>query len=192
MKIITDSSYPIGVRKLILEILLKKKYESDEEFQQIITDQVEMNKIQNELKFIKKTEYFGRIIWTFFHVMSSKIKGDYFDSFKDEYLDMCKKICKNLPCSICKMHASIVMDNIDFQLIKTKSDLESFFCDFHNSVNQGTQKQVFSEEKLSKYSEINTKNMVTVLKLLIKKLFKKEIYDSFSSWISNNMDKFNE
>jgi hypothetical protein len=84
------------------------------------------------------------------------------------------------------------MDNIDFQLIKTKSDLESFFCDFHNSVNRGTQKQVFSEEKLSKYSEINTENMVTVLKILMKKLFKKEIYDSFSSWISNNMDKFNE
>jgi len=189
---VIHNSYSVGVKRLILEILLKKKYESDEEFQQVITDPVKINKIQNDLKLIRLSVYWGRITWTFFHVMSSKIKGEYFDSFKDEYLDMCKQICKNLPCGRCKGHASIVMDNVDFKLIKTKIDLESFFCDFHNSVNQGTQKQVFSEEKLSKYSEINTENMVTVLQILMKQLFKKEIYDSFSSWISNNMDKFNE
>ena len=187
-----SNSHPIGVKRLILEILLKIKYESDDEFQKMITDPVELNKIQNDLKRINKSEYWGRTTWTFFHVMSSNIKDDYFDSFKDEYLDMCKQICNNIPCGVCRRHASIVMDNIDFQLIKTKSDLESFFCDFHNSVNQGTEKPLFIEEELSKYIEINTETMVTVFKIVMEKMFKKDIFDSFSSWISNNMDKFNE
>lgn len=185
------NSYPIGVKRLILETVLKIKYGSYEEFLKMITDPVEMNKIQDDLKRIKKSAYWGRITWTFLHVMSSKMKDDYFDSFKDEYLEMCKKICKNIPCGVCRRHASIVMDNIDFQLIKTKSDLQSFFCDFHNSVNMGTDKPVFLEEELSNYNEINTEIMVTVFKIVIEKMFKKEIYDDFNVWISANLDKFN-
>jgi hypothetical protein len=188
---IETNSYPIGVRKFLLETVLKTKYGSDEEFQKMITDPVEMNKIQNELQTIKKLESWGRITWTFLHVMSSKMKDDYFDSFKDEYLEMCKKICKNVPCGVCKKHASIVMDNIDFKLIKTKSDLQSFFYDFHNSVNMGTEKPVFPEEELSNYNEINTETMVIIFKMVMEKMFKKEIYDDFNVWISANLYKFN-
>jgi hypothetical protein len=188
---VENNSYTIGVRKFLLEILLKTKYESDDEFQKMITDPSEMNKIKNDLQTIHKSEYWGRITWTFFHVMSSKIKDECFDSFKDEYLEMCKKICKNVPCNVCKIHSSIVMNSIDFQLIKTKSDLQSFFCDFHNSVNQGTDKPLFPEEELSKYIEINTETMVTVFKITMENMFKKEIYDDFNVWISANLDKFN-
>jgi hypothetical protein len=186
-----SNSHPIEVKRLILEILLKTKYESDDEFQKMITDPVELNKIQNDLNIIRKYVYWGRTTWTFFHVMSSKIKDDYFDSFKNEYLEMCKKICKNVPCGVCKKHASIVMDNIDFKLIKTKSDLQSFFYDFHNSVNMGTEKPVFPEEELSNYNEINTETMVIIFKMVMEKMFKKEIYDDFNVWISENLYKFN-
>ena len=184
-------SYPIEVRKFMLETVLKKKYGSNEEFDKIVNNPVEMNKIQVDLQTIQKSDYWGRITWTFFHVTSSKIKDDYFDSFKDEYLDMCKKICKNVPCGVCKRHASIVMDNIDFELIKTKSDLQSFFYDFHNSVNTGTDKPVFPEENLSKYNEINTEIVIAVFKIIMEKTFKKDIYDDFNVWISANQDKFN-
>lgn len=182
---------PIEVRKFMLEILFNKKYESDEEFEKIVNDPVEMNKIKNDLQAIQKSEYWGRITWTFLHVMSSKIKDDYFDSFKDEYLDMCKKICKNVPCGVCKRHASIVMDNIDFELIQTTNDLQSFFYDFHNSVNIGTDKPVFPEENLSNYNEFNTEIVIAVFKIIMEKTFKKDIYDDFNVWISANQDKFN-
>jgi hypothetical protein len=175
----------------MLEILLKKKYGSDEEFQKIINDPVEMNKIQNDLQIISKSDYWGRITWTFLHVMSSKIKDECFDSFKSEYLDMCKKICKNVPCSVCKRHANIVIDNVNFELIETKDDLQSFFYDFHNSVNVGTEKPIFPEEDLSKYSEMDTESMVAVFKIIMEQTFKKEIYDEFNVWISKNQDKFN-
>jgi hypothetical protein len=184
-------SYPIEVRKFMLETVLKKKYGSNEEFEKIVNNPVEMNKIQTDLQTIQKSDYWGRITWTFLHVMSSKIKDDYFDSFKSEYLEMCKKICKNVPCSVCRKHANIVIDNIDFELIKTKNDLQSFFYDFHNSVNIGTDKPVFSEENLSKYNEINTEIVIAVFKIIMEKTFKKDICDDFNVWISANQDKFN-
>ena len=40
---VENNSYTIGVRKFLLEILLKTKYESDDEFQKMITDPSEMN-----------------------------------------------------------------------------------------------------------------------------------------------------
>jgi hypothetical protein len=83
------------------------------------------------------------------------------------------------------------MDNIDFELIQTKNDLQSFFYDFHNSVNIGTDKPVFPEEDLSNYNEINTETMITVFKIVMEKTFKKEIFDEFNVWISANQDKFN-
>jgi hypothetical protein len=182
---------PIRVRKFLLEILLNKKYESDEEFQKITNDPTEMNKIQNDLQTVPKSVHWGRITWTFLHVTSSKIKDECFDSFKSEYLNMCKKICKDVPCNVCKKHASIVMDNINFELIKTKNDLQSFFYDFHNSVNIGIDKPIFPQEDLSKYNEINTETMLTVFKIIMERLYKKDIYDDYNVWISANIDKFN-
>jgi len=182
---------PIEVKKFMLETVLKKKYGSNEEFEKIVNDPVEINKIQTDLQTIQKSEYWGRITWIFLHVTSSKIKDDYFDSFKDEYLEMCKKICKNVPCGVCKRHASIVMDNIDFELIQTTNDLQSFFYDFHNSVNIGTDKPVFPEENLSNYNEFNTEIVIAVFKIIMEKTFKKDIYDDFNVWISTNQDKFN-
>ena len=163
-----------------------------EEFNKIISDQNEIDKIQTELQYISKQEYWGRITWTFFHVMSFKIKNEYFDSFKDEYLDMCKQICRNIPCSVCKKHSNIVMDIVDFELIKTKNDLQSFFYDFHNSVNMGTEKPVFPEENMLVYNEFKTEYIIKVFNIVLEKMYKKEIYDIFNIWISNNIDKFDD
>ena len=57
---------PVEIKKVFLEILLKRKYDTIEEFNKIISDQNEIDKIQTELQYISKQEYWGRITWTFF------------------------------------------------------------------------------------------------------------------------------
>lgn len=63
--------------------------------------------------------------------------------------------------------------------------------DFHNSVNIGIDKPIFPQEDLSKYNEINTETMLTVFKIIMERLYKKDIYDDYNVWISANIDKFN-
>jgi len=143
----------------------------------------------------------GNATWYLFHTLSYKIKDEYFDELKDDFLNMCTRICANLPCPDCSEHASAIMKNVNRANIKTKKDLQMFFFDFHNSVNRRVKKQVFDEASLSMYRNSITKNIVfNYISTLSKKYYNSRLISSgfhrdammndFKKWIAHNSNKF--
>ena len=74
----------------------------------------------------------GNATWYLFHTLSFKMKDEHFDELKNDFLNICTKICATLPCPDCSEHATEIMRNVKRENIKTKKDLQLFFFDFHN------------------------------------------------------------
>ena len=143
----------------------------------------------------------GNATWYLFHTLSYKMKDEYFEELKDDFLNMCSRICSNLPCPDCSEHASSIMRNLNRGNIKTKKDLQMFFFDFHNSVNKRVKKPVFSESSMFMYRNAVTKNIVfnyisTMskkyhnIKLLTNSFHRDATMNDFKKWISHNSNKF--
>lgn len=144
----------------------------------------------------------GNATWYLFHTLSYKMKDEYFDELKDDFLNMCSRICSNLPCPDCSEHASAIMRNLNRGNIKTKKDLQMFFFDFHNSVNKRVKKPVFTESSMFMYRNAITKNIVfnyisTMskkyhnIKLITNSFHRDSTMNDFKKWISHNSNKFN-
>ena len=78
----------------------------------------------------------GNATWYLFHTLSFKMKDEHFHELKNDFLNICTKICATLPCPDCSENATEIMRNVKRENIKTKKDLQLFFFDFHNSVNR--------------------------------------------------------
>jgi hypothetical protein len=144
----------------------------------------------------------GNATWYLFHTLSFKMKDQYFDELKNDFLNICLNICTNLPCPDCSDHAVAIMKNLNRDNIKTKKDLQLFFFDFHNSVNRRTKKPIFNENQMFMYHKAVTKNIVfnyiTILskkynniKLLTNSFHRDMSMNEFKKWISHNSNKFN-
>ena len=144
----------------------------------------------------------GNATWYLFHTLSYKMKDEYFDELKDDFLNMCSRICSNLPCPDCSEHASAIMRNLNRGNIKTKKDLQMFFFDFHNSVNKRVKKPLFTESSMFMYRNAITKNIVfnyisTMskkyhnIKLITNSFHRDSTMNDFKKWISHNSNKFN-
>jgi hypothetical protein len=143
----------------------------------------------------------GNATWYLFHTLSCKIKDEHFDELKDDLLNICSRICANLPCPDCSEHATTVMKNLNRKNIKTKKDLQMFFFDFHNSVNRRTKKSIYTEDDMCKYRNAITKNIVfnfisTMskkyhnIRLLTNSFHRDTTMNDFKKWISHNCSKF--
>jgi hypothetical protein len=130
------------------------------------------------------------------------MKDEYFDELKDDFLNMCSRICSNLPCPDCSEHASAIMRNLNRGNIKTKKDLQMFFFDFHNSVNKRVKKPLFTESSMFMYRNAITKNIIfnyisTMskkyhnIKLITNSFHRDSTMNDFKKWISHNSNKFN-
>jgi hypothetical protein len=144
----------------------------------------------------------GNATWYLFHTLSYKMKDEYFDELKDDFLNMCSRICSNLPCPDCSEHASAIMRNLNRGNIKTKKDLQMFFFDFHNSVNKRVKKPLFTESSMFMYRNAITKNIIfnyisTMskkyhnIKLITNSFHRDSTMNDFKKWISHNSNKFN-
>lgn len=144
----------------------------------------------------------GNATWYLFHTLSFKMKDQYFDSLKNDFLNICTNICGNLPCPNCSEHAATVMKNLNRDNIKTKKDLQLFFFDFHNAVNRRVNKPVFEEKNMFMYHKAITKNIIynyiTIMsrkynniKLLSNSFHRDMSLNDFKKWIAHNSNKFN-
>ena len=144
----------------------------------------------------------GNATWYLFHTLSFKMKDQYFDELKNDFLNICLNICTNLPCPDCSDHAVAIMKNLNRDNIKTKKDLQLFFFDFHNSVNRRVRKPVFNEEQMFMYHKAITNNIVfnyiTIMsknqnniKLLSNSFHRDMTMNYFKKWITHNGSKFN-
>ena len=144
----------------------------------------------------------GNATWYLFHTLSFKMKDEHFDELKNDFLNICTRICTTLPCPDCSYHATEVMRNVKRENIKTKKDLQLFFFDFHNSVNRRIKKPVFNEDQMFMYHTAITKNIVfnyiTIMsknqnniKLLSNSFHRDMTMNHFKKWITHNSNKFN-
>lgn len=143
----------------------------------------------------------GKPVWTFFHVMSQKIKPEYFNLVIKDFLNFILMICSALPCPICSTHASEYLRAINFNNIRSKDDLINLFFVFHNVVNQRKSYVVLQRDNIPSYENENTvvvlRNFIYAfedksrsMKLMADDLARSRISARFKFWINENLKYF--
>ena len=143
----------------------------------------------------------GKPVWTFFHVMSQKIKPEYFNLVIKDFLNFVLMICSALPCPICSAHASEYLRAINFNNIRSKEDLINLFFVFHNVVNQRKSYAVLQRDNIPSYENENTvvvlRNFIYAfedksrsMKLMADDLARSRISARFKFWINENLKYF--
>jgi hypothetical protein len=138
----------------------------------------------------------GPSIWILFHSIASKINEDTFSLLGPQFFNIIKKICNNLPCPDCSLHATAFLSKVNISKIKTKQDLIHLLYIFHNFVNKRKNKPLFDVNQLEKYKnvDLNTvcSNFASVyktrgnMKLLADNFQRQMIVKEFRNWIIAN------
>ena len=159
------------------------------------------NPIQIKQQPILPKMKWGKPVWMFFHVMSQKIKPEYFNLVIKDFLNFILIICSALPCPICSAHASEYLRAINFNNIRSKGDLINLFFVFHNVVNQRKSYAVLQRDNIPSYENENTvavlRNFIYAfedksrsMKLMADDLARSRISARFKFWINENLKYF--
>lgn len=144
----------------------------------------------------------GAPIWFLFHTLAEKVKEEHFQSIRTELLNNIYAICNNLPCPICSTHAKEYMDSINYNTIKTKTDLKNMLFHFHNEVNKRKGYELFPISELDeKYSKAITMNIIQNFmihfqdkhrspKLIASDLMRTRIAATLKEWFRKNIVYF--
>ena len=101
-------------------------------------------------------EIWGSNIWYLFHSLAHKIREDKFEVHKNNLFFIINTVCNTLPCPECSKDATNMLDRINFNNIRNKSDFKIFLFNFHNAINAKLKKPLFSYIDLDdKYSNVN-------------------------------------
>ena len=144
----------------------------------------------------------GPFIWRFLHLISLRIKDEYFESEKSNLIQYILCICDNLPCPHCSSHALVFLDKYKLKFIKTKEHLIKLLYLMHNDVNKSLNKPIIEEEKLYEiykpynfeffvlnYFKLN-KSIHSGEKMMIYSLRRKQFLKEFYEYMKNNIYKF--
>ena len=100
-------------------------------------------------------DVWGRATWNFIHHMVNGVKEERTDLIQP-ILNIIRNICKTLPCPDCSDHATIVLNGLRLNTIKTKRDLVRCMHEFHNKVNVRIKKREMTiEEHDTHYTYVN-------------------------------------
>lgn len=142
----------------------------------------------------------GPAIWNFLHTIVAKIKEDKYGEISQPLFFFIKRICGNLPCPECSLHASSFLGKVVFQRVSTKRDLMKLLCIFHNTVNIKKGKPIFAIENIDAYSKNNlihaynrfiaAFNTKGNMKLLADSFQRKIIIQEFRAWFFKNLHNF--
>jgi len=127
----------------------------------------------------------GEPTWYFFHTFIEKITDAFYNSNYKKCINVYKIICNNLPCPICREHATNYLRNYKIDDMNTRVKMKIFLLNFHNDVNKRLNKTIYTEAILAQYSRIN------VIKAY--QFFNQEFYvqnymsKNFSGWIRNKI-----
>lgn len=146
----------------------------------------------------------GPSCWFLFHGLATKVKDEEFVDIKNDIWSMITSICMNLPCPECRAHATRIVNSANKNIVlASRSNLERYLFDFHNSVNQRKRYKIFTwEEYTEKYKGANisniTYNFVAVFNQstrntrMITDTFHRQIFiKRFINWFEANKQKFN-
>ena len=144
----------------------------------------------------------GKPIWTFFHVMSQKMKDEYFTVLIGGFMKMIVSICSVLPCPVCSKHAIEYINSVNINNIRTKNNLIDFFYNFHNDVNKRKGYQMFRrEDVVSTYENANTYAVIREFmfhfedrhrstKLIVDDFLRRRATPEIKTWINTHIQYF--
>ena len=166
------------------------------------SDNVDSIAKNNETTPKIKEMTWGEPTWYLFHTLAEKVDEQYFNELKDSLLHFITRICNNLPCPDCSMHATSYLSSINFSHIGTKDKLKRMLWEFHNVVNKRKVYPLFSYDELNKkYSQAMTVNIVKNffyhyskkqynVRLSMDNITRRNILKDLQSWLEKNTDKF--
>ena len=124
------------------------------------------------------------------------------ESIIPELFKNIKQICRFLPCPECSQDATIMLNQIDINKIKSKQDFKDLLFVFHNMVNKKKHKRMLVSytEIQSKYATQDLSNVFTTFliaynttgnfKLMAEEGQRKMIRASFGKWLFENRRLF--
>jgi len=137
------------------------------------------------------------------HTLATRIKDERFETIKNDLWKVINEICNNLPCPDCRNHAVSLMSKTNKEIIlRSKTNLETFLFDFHNSVNKRKGYKIFTKDEYdNKYRKINIKitivNFINAFNastknsnLMMETFHRQRFIQKFIEWIKINKDNF--
>jgi hypothetical protein len=117
--------------------------------------------------------------WFFFHGFAEKVDETYYNNNFKRCFEIIRKICNNLPCETCRLHAVEKMNKTHDHMINTKEKLKMYLFNFHNDVSKRVGKQTYDKTILHKYkSYVPLKGYLYFTRCFFKKYFSLQ----FNQW----------
>ena len=151
----------------------------------------------------KSVMRWGAPIWTGFHVMSVKIRPEFFSLVKEDLINIIINICTLLPCPDCSNHAMVYIRSYNLnQMIRTKEDFIEFLYSFHSMVSKKKGKPFFPrEEVVPTYSGKNLLHSIQEMveafadthgntRQLTNNMKRSGIIEGLKVWFKSNLEKF--
>lgn len=149
-----------------------------------------------------KKSLWGPAIWKTLHVLTIKLKDEYFESQKKIIIDFILGVCQNLPCPYCSQHACDFLKRHKINYIKSKEQLIKLIFMLHNDANKRLKKPLFDEEQLYQtYEKFNYEYTMKMYfkvvqqanyneKMMLYSIGRKQFIKKYIHYIKNNLDKF--
>ena len=144
-------------------------------------------------------EVWGPPVWTLFHTLSAQLTNVSLIPALFMYI---QRICKFLPCPDCSQDATIFLQQVRLDEIKTGEDVSKMLYIFHNHVNRKKRKQLFNYSELSKYKTYNLVNVFQNftrvyntrgnMQLIADNFQRNMIIADFKRWIGTNISSFQQ
>ena len=123
----------------------------------------------------------SRPTWFFFHGFAEKINEEF---YRKNYIlcwnNIIKTICNNLPCPICKSHASKYISTVKHGEINTKERLKLYLFNFHNSVNRHLGYRKYNYNELEKYKRLH---IIRTFNMMYVNLTRQYYGDKMYGWV---------
>lgn len=142
----------------------------------------------------------GPHVWNFIHTLVEKIKDDMYKDIHEKVFYYIKQICYNLSCPVCRRHATIYINKLNNDNIKTKEEFIDVLFDFHNFVNLGKNKSIFLKSDLSIYKNESLQKAYDNFLTYYKPIFylrengpvykKLQLVIEFEKWFEENKSSF--
>ena len=107
-----------------------------------------------------KKAVWGPATWKLLHCMVLKVKNIEPQQLI-ELKNIIMRIVSNLPCPYCTAHALSNIASSNFKMIQNINDLKLFMFQFHNKVNQQTNKRLITyDEHLPIYCDLKMQDVL--------------------------------
>ena len=142
----------------------------------------------------------GPPTWIFMHTLAEKIKETSFPVIGPHLILILMKICNNLPCPECAVHAKQFWSKVNTANIKNKTDLINLLFVFHNMVNKRKRMPAFKYASLQYYQSKNVIDTYNVfsrnfnthgnMNLINESFHRNMMLASLRSWLMQNLQHF--